>query len=183
MECFDGHHTVWKAIKSQQLECFSARFKSEKQQLILNQWGNRMGLPHQRDPVIQPLGTGTPAEWFTKWWALFLRNDSLFLTAPTRHTLFARHCAKHEAEMNAPTLGSSVQCISLITALWAVCINKHNTMSLQNGLAEAMDWMLNHTVTLCPWPGATHAQWIYFHNHLTQIHYEAPWALHVSILS
>lgn len=63
----------------------------------------------------------------------------LFLTAPTRQTLFARHCAKHEAEMNAPTLGSSVQCISLITALWAVCINKHNTISLQNGLGEPMD--------------------------------------------
>lgn len=57
-------------------------------------------------------------------------------------------------------LRSSVQCISLITALWALCTNKHNIILLQNGLGEPMDWMLNHTLTLCPWPGATHAQWI-----------------------
>lgn len=119
-----------------------------------------MGLPDPRDPVIQPLRTRAPAEWLTKWWALFLRNDALFSTAPIWQTLFARHRAKHEAEINAPTLESSVQCISLNRALWVVCINKYNTVSLQNGLGKPMDWMLNHTLTLCPWPDATHAQWI-----------------------
>lgn len=75
-----------------------------------------MGPPDYRDPVIQPLGTEAPLEWLTKCWALFLRNDALFSTVPIRQTLFARHYAKHEAEMNAPALGSSVQCISLITS-------------------------------------------------------------------
>lgn len=49
----------------------------------------------------------------------------------------ARQCAKHEAtEMNAPALRSSVQCISLIRSLEAVCINKHHALSLQNGLGS-----------------------------------------------
>lgn len=141
------------------------------------------GSTDHRDPVTQLLGTGTPVEWLTKWWALFLRNDALFSTAPIRQTLFARHCAKHEAEINASAFGSSVQHISLIRALWVVCINKHNTVSLQNGLGVPMDWMLNHTLTLCPWPGATHAQWILVPQSCYQIHYEVPWALHVSIPS
>lgn len=135
-------------------------FECQKQQLIWTSKATPWVATDHRDPVTQLLGTGAPVEWLTKWWALFLRNDALLSTAPIRQTLFARHCAKHEAEINASALGSPVQRISLIRALWVVCINKHNTVSLQNGLGVPMDWMVNRTLTLCPWPGATHAQWI-----------------------
>lgn len=49
--------------------------------------------------------------------------------------------------MNAPALRSSVQCILLIRALEAECINKHYTLSLQNGLGSlwAGHWITTDT--------------------------------------
>lgn len=110
-----------------------------------------MGLPDPRSPDLASGNWGSSG-LLTKWWALFLRNDALFSTASIRQPLFVRHCTKHEAEMNAPALGSSVQCISLITALWALCINKHNTTNTITEWpwgAYTLD-VKSYTLTLCP---------------------------------
>lgn len=86
LECSDGHHTVWKEIKLQQLECSLTRcFKSQKhfktfdsfEPVKQTQWVYQV-----TGPDIQPLEPGAPGEWIHQVLSLVLEKWSSALSAP-----------------------------------------------------------------------------------------------------
>lgn len=86
LECSDGHHTVWKAIKLQQLECSSTLcFKSQKHFKTFDSFEAVTQTPwvyQVTDPEVQPLGPGAPGEWIHQVVSLVLEKWSSALSAP-----------------------------------------------------------------------------------------------------
>lgn len=89
LECSDGPHTVWKEIKLQQLECSSTLcFKSQKHFKTFDSFEAVKQTPWSTRSQAQRSSLwdlGLQGSEFTKWWALFLRNEAL--SAP-----LGKHC-------------------------------------------------------------------------------------------